>query len=117
MNARRGGSIAWEHLLLKIKALRARALDPHGLRLGGFRRFGLSPDPPRWLAFHMLFLRTRAVAWASGFLSNICCTDRIFKSPFRAGIGAWLQATAADVAPVSVRAGNLATARVPTPAR
>ena len=76
-------SITYEHRLLKIKDLGVRALDPDGPKFGGFRRFGPSPDPPHWRAFHVLFARTRAVAWPSEFLSKICCSDRIFKSPYR----------------------------------
>ena len=78
-------SITYEHRVLKIKNLRMRALDPDGPKFDRFRRFGPSSDPPRWLVVHVLSRVTRAVAWPSDFLSKICCSDRIFKSPYRDG--------------------------------
>ncbi len=73
----------YEHRLLKMKDLRVHALDPDGPKFGNFRLFGSCPDPPHRLAFQVLFARTRAVAWPSEFLITICCSERIFKSPYR----------------------------------
>lgn len=59
----------YEHRLLNTKDLRMRVLDPDGPKFGGFRRFGPCPDPPRWLAFHVLS-RVRARS-RSEFLTKI----------------------------------------------
>jgi len=52
-------SITYERRLLKPKGLGLHALDPDGPKFGGFRRFGPCPDPPQWLAFHVLFAHAR----------------------------------------------------------